>query len=492
MKQFIHTTIIFLGLITIMSGCDEDFITKTPQQSLSNETAITNANSAEVALNGIYSNMTEWEYYGRNYMLIPDLYSDNSRMRVQNAGRYLGIYRHSHTDNNVYAQDIWQRGYEVINSANALLAAMENKDIDAPDVEGQALALRALAHFDLVRFFAQPYNLNDNGVAPAGGADGNGGHLGVPLMIESDPSANPARNTVKEVYDQIIADLQAAIELMNGQTLYKMDANAGKALLSRVYMYRASGGGSESDWEKCRDLALEVINSSNYSLISNDNYLESWQADGHSEYLFYLKYRSDDYQYSNALGSMYIPASYGDVVATRDLLDLIPDGDIRQNLYFGDHDGGFILPYSSNKGLDKYFIGKYPGRAGIFGVDNLPVIRYSEMYLNLAEALYNLGNDTQAEDYLSQLMERVNPHGSVTDYGGSISQQIYTFRRIELAFEGHRFFDLKRRHQDIVRNDITTENVNAQVNYPDYRYVLPIPEREMEVNSNMVQNPNYN
>ena len=494
MRKLIRLYILAICLIFIMAGCGEDFISKTPQQSLSNETAITDVSSANVALNGIYSNLTEWQYYGRNLMLIPDLYADNSRMRVENAGRYLSIYRHSHTDGNAYTQDLWQRGYEIINSTNTLLRAMDNKNIEGPNIRGQALAIRALAHFDLVRTFAQPYNISSSNsdVTPEGGANGNGGHLGVPVMTKPDPTASPARNTVKEVYDQVIADLQNAIDLMNAKTTYKMDANAAKALLSRVYMYRASGGGSDSDWEKVRDLALEVINSGRYSLVSNGEYLNSWKLDNHDEYMFYLKYRSDDYLYSNSLGAMYIPASYGDVVATQDLLNLIPDGDIRQELYYGTYDGGFEDSYADNKGMPRYFIGKYPGREGIFGVDNLPVIRYTEVYLNLAEAYLNLGNNTQAEQYLSDLVERVNPSGTVTDYGGTITEQVYNFRRIELAFEGHRFYDLKRRHQDLTRNDLTSGSVNAGLTFPDYRYVMPIPEREMEVNQNMVQNPEYN
>lgn len=476
-----------------MTGCDEDFITKTPQQSLSNETAITDAKSANVAINGIYSNMTEWEYYGRNMMLIPGLYADNSRLRVENAGRYLNLYRYSHSDNDEYSQDLWQRGYEVIYSANNILKNMEDKGIEAPNAKGQALALRALAHFDLVRTFGQPYNLpsSANSVTPEGGANGDGGHLGVPVMTKPDPTASPERNTVKEVYDQVIADLQGAIELLDPSTLYKIDQNAAKALLSRVYMYRASGGGDNADWEKCRDLALDVINNSGAKLVSHDKYLDSWKSNQHSEYLFYLKYQSDDYESSNSIGAMYIPASYGDVVATEDMLNLIPDGDIRQDLYFADYDGEFILPYSENKGEPRYFIGKYPGRQGIFGVDNLPVIRLSEVYLNLAEAYYNLGNTTEAQNYLEELLVRVNPDGSVTDYGGSISEQIYNFRRIELAFEGHRFYDLKRRHQNITRTDVTTPDVVTGFTFPDYRYVLPIPQRELETNPNMVPNPEY-
>lgn len=494
MKRYIKTLFI-AGIALFMASCGEDFITKEPQQSLSDETAIQSVSDAEVALTGVYDELTTISYYGRDMFVMSDLYADNARMNTVNSGRYLTVYNWNLTTNSGYASGIWNQAYDVINRANKVIEAIETKELAAEQVKGEALAVRALAHFDLVRWFAHPYNINDQSVAP--GSDGNGGHLGIPLMTESDPLAAPSRNTVAEVYEQVITDLETAMTLMS-ETVQplRFDKWAAEGLLSRVYMYRASGGGAQADWQAAYDHATNVIENGPFSLIPNSDYISSWLTTNNSEYMFYLAYNSQDYLYTDGLGSMFLKKGYGSVVAAEDMLELIPDGDIRQHLFYatGGSDverSDFYDEVADPTAFPKFFINKYPGRNGTSGIDNLPVVRFSEMYLNAAEAAYNLGQTGDATDYLEAIVERAKPGASITEYGASLEEQIYRNRRLELCYEGHRFHDLKRRHEDIVRNKVTTLTSPAEMTFPDFMYAYPIPQRELDANENITQNTGY-
>ncbi|OFX64293.1 MAG: hypothetical protein A2X15_12215 [Bacteroidetes bacterium GWB2_32_14] len=491
MKRIYNLILISLGLF-IITSCSDDFITKEPMQNLSDETAIENVNDAQVALTGVYDRLQTSGYWGRGMQIYADLFADNGRMNTANSGRYLNTYNWNIVTNTSPGLGMWDNAYDGINRANKVLEAIESKGFDADDLKGQALALRAMLHFDMVRLFAQTYTINDATLAP--GSDGNGGHLGVPLMLASDPYAEPSRNTVNEVYTQVIADLEEAMTLMDGDVDYFYFNKWGaEALLARVYLTRASGGGTDADYTAARDHALNVINSGPYSLVSNADYIASWIADFNTESIFYLKYTSVDYLYTDALGGALKKSGYGDVVANEDLLGLIPDGDVRQHLFYANHDDNEVQMdfYDEDKSAENYYVNKYPGREGTDGVDNLPLIRLSEMYLIAAEAELELGNTGPAEDYIMEIIDRAKPGALITEYGATLREQIYNTIRIELCFEGHRTFDIKRRQDDIIRISVTNESVPRELLFPSYLFALPIPQEEMDANANMVQNYNY-
>ena len=142
------------------------------------------------------------------------------------------------------------------------------------NVVGQAYAIRALAHFNLVSIFAQHYTFTNDA-----------SHLGVPIVLEFDVSSRPARNTVKEVYDQVISDFNTAIGLMSVDPSNAgfFSKEAAQALLSRVYLYK-------EDYSNAESMASAVINSGKFSLVSNANYATQFLDGNSSEAILEMVY----------------------------------------------------------------------------------------------------------------------------------------------------------------------------------------------------------
>lgn len=475
MKKILYS--IILGGV-MLTGCSKDFLDKSPQYALETSLAISNIDDAEVAVNGMYSALLSSSYYGRNFMVTPDVMADNTRVSAGNSGRFLGEYQYSLIATSGNPRDLWNICYDAIDRSNNILGAIDALDADQVEkdrLKGEALAMRAFVHFDLVRMFAQPYNLSDANVAE--GADGQGGHLGVPYMLKSE-IGTPARETVKVVYDNVLADLTEAVSLLPDSNpkgaKFRFDKMSVKALMARIYLYK-------EDYANAKSFAKDVVNSGSYSLVSSGDYVASWgkRASDRSETIFSLSFLLTDYPSTNALGYIYLTEGYGDLVATQDMIDMYDAADVRLGLFV--EDGG------------NYVINKYPGRDGTPGLDDSPVIRLSEMYLIIAEATANgEGSTAEALSALNTVYKRSNPDADDINLSGSdLIDFILDERSRELAYEGHRIFDLNRNKKGLVRVDITTPDVVKSISYPSAKLIWPIPQREIDVNSNMVQNKGY-
>ncbi len=475
MKKILYS--IILGGV-MFTGCSKDFLDKSPQYALETSKAISNVDDAEVAVNGMYSALLSSSYYGRSFMVTPDVMADNTRISAGNSGRFLTEYQYSLIATSGNPRDLWNICYDAIDRSNNILGAIDGLTADQGEkdrLKGEALAMRALVHFDLVRMFAQPYNLNDASVAD--GADGAGGHLGVPYMLKSE-IATPARETVKIVYDLVLADLTEAATLLPESNpmgaKFRLDKMSVKALMARVYLYK-------EDYTNAKKYAEEVINSGIYSLEASDVYVDSWakRASDRSETIFSLSFLLTDYPSTNSLGYIYLPDGYGDLIATQDIIDTYEAGDIRLNLFY--EEGG------------SYIINKYPGRDGTTGLDDSPVIRLSEMYLIVSEAAaFGVGTPAEGLDALNAVYKRSNPAAADINLSGqALKDFIIAERSRELSYEGHRIFDLNRSKKDMVRIDVSTPDIINEITYPSTKFVWPIPQREIDVNSNMVQNKGY-
>ena len=178
---------------------------------------------------------------------------------------------------------------------------------------------------------------------------------------------------------------------------------------------------------------------------------------------------------------------YGDILATTDLLDLYDAGDVR-------------LGWFRESG-DLNFIEKYPGRRADYtipenevnvAVNNHPIFRLAEMYLNAAEAEALLGNNETAATLLSAITTRAGA-APVLETDDDLVNRIKDERRKELCFEGHRLWDLQRWHENVERTDLTSPNIISEVEYGSYLYAYPIPDREIQANPVIAeqQNPGY-
>ncbi len=484
MKRISKYISLFAAVSLLSVACTESFLEREPTAELNTSGALSRFQDVQVAINGIYRAM-EWSwYYGRNFVVTGDVAADNVKVSPTNSGRFLEEYNYSLNDGDDDPEGVWQYGYDAINRANMVINNIDDiedaTEEEINDLLGEALALRALCHFDMVRYFAQPYNLSDPSIAD--GADGAGGHLGVPYVKISEVGT-PARETVASNYVNIISDLRRAITLMtiDPDVPAYMSATAAEALLSRVYLY-------SENWDSAYYYADRVINSGVYTLIPTANYVASWGQEYSSESIFELKFRLDDFFQTNALGYIYLESGYGDLVPTQDILDLYEETDVRSTGKNGDISEPVNTMYYNIDG--QIYISKYPGRENTGGLDNVKVIRLSEIYLNRAEAAYHTGDADQARADVTTIRQRANPSASaVIASGSALLDEILLERRLELAYEGHRYFDLIRNKRDIVRVDHTL--IDGTTPYPNQRFCFPIPDDEMNANPNMVQNPAY-
>ena len=253
----------------------EGFLDVKPSNQASAETYITSVSDAEIMINGVMSRMTSSSYYGRNMFMYGDAKGGDFALRSQ--GRGLDqLYTFNHSPSSNSYSGYWTHLYNIIAQLNNLLLNIEKLEEEGEgssalsNYKGQALTLRALVYFDLVRMYGKPYNMDK-------------ASYGVPLILEPlDASAQPTRASVEQVYAQIVADLTAGAPLLskakkNGYVNYY----ANKAIQARVYLYM-------ENWAASLAAAEEIINSGIYTLYTPENWVNSWTVQFNTESIFEL------------------------------------------------------------------------------------------------------------------------------------------------------------------------------------------------------------
>lgn len=468
MKYFKY---IILNLSIVSFLACEDQLDIIDQDVLDADIAISSLEDLDGVLTGAYATLRRDGLYSESLLFLPDLMADNLRVGDSNGGalRTEANWQYSSGD------DIgtWSDAYTLIFRANSVINNADQFE-DSPQknrILGQALALRALGHFDLLRYYAEAYDRNSSA-------------RGIPVVLEFE-IAQPERSTVAQVYDQVFADLASARTMLADvdQDIqeagpYFLDRNAATALLARVSLYAGL-------WQEAADYASEVITSR--SLANPADYGLMWSDDAAGEVLFSVVYSTPD--------DGRIATSLFDVTITRSTFTVSDD---LANLYDQANDiryADFILVNpDSNPGDDVYLPVKYPGRGGERGLNNAKVLRVSEMYLIRAEAYANItGRENDAMADLNALRtSRINGYVNENLTGNALADAIQIERRRELAIEGHRWFDLRRTSGAIQRGaDCRGLTVNCSLDAGDYRFVFPIPQHEILANSNMEQNDGY-
>ena len=393
------------------------------------------------------------------------------------------------------APSIWQTPYIVIGRANRIIEAAESGKLtdkeEAADIIAQyaaeAKVARAMAHFDLVRVYGKTYTAPD---AP--------NSLGIPVVttvLGSDSKL--IRNTVSEVYTQVIKDLNEAINskaLSESSTPGYINLWAAKALLSRVYL-------TQGDNQKSLDVAEDIIKNSPYKLWKNEEYVGAWcKISGvHSnEMLFEIAITgSTDWTDREGIAYLYNEDGYADIIATKKFLDLLnedPD-DVRLGVFLAPTTKDFKKLYGTNT----VFLNKYPADGlSDLRYNNVPLVRLSEVYLNAAEAAAKLGNQNdKAVEYLDAIVKRANPNKTVKGTTVTVDRVLLE-RRKELIGEGHRFFDAMRNNETVIRYTSKEDQGWQQAlkeearsfNRDFYKTLLPIPQDEIDANPSMKDQQN--
>ncbi len=471
LKKIVIDTSVLIVSIAIFCSCKKSFLDREPYASLPTSESIKTVDDMEIAVNGAYSNLRSTNLYGRTVPLFADLLADNVYISAVNSNRYLDFFQVNYTVNNGNAQGIWETAYNTILNTNNVIGSSLQGTPEIDQLRGEALAMRALMYFELVKHFAKPYTVDANG-------------LGVPLIVSYDPFKKPQRNTVSEVYAQIKTDLDNAIPLLTiPKSSGYFSAYAAKALLARMHLFKG-------EWTSALEAAEDVINNSGYALLGPNQFFSYWSSntartDG-LETLFEVVFDLVGNAGNDALAYFYDQAGYGDALASRDFYNSYAASDIRK---------GLIVPTIHPDRGNIRVVNKYPNSSQP-DKDEFKVIRLSEVYLIAAEAALQSGDEGLALNYLNEIAFRRDPNfAGYSSTGAALLDDILLERRKELAFEGHRYWDLARNNRDV-------ERININNNYPgvpliiettNFRRILPIPQSELDANPNIrsQQNTGY-
>lgn len=448
MNKFRINILLILAVAFLFWNC-EGRLEVDPQQSIGPDQAFASTSDVEAALIGAYDELGNGDLGGGDYHMHADLLGDTDELFWN--GSFLGprqIFNKEILTDNGEVQEIWLESYETINRANNVLANLDIVDTEDRDrVEGEAKFIRGTAYFHLVRFFAKDWSDGDPN-----------SNIGIPLVTEPttsvDETNNVSRATVAEVYNLVISDLTTAENLLPTSNGFFATTYAASAMLSRVYL-------QQRNWSAAASAATTVISSGAFAL--NTSYADAFDNTSNSvEDIFAMQVTTQDG--GNGLQLFYAPpeaSGRGDIDITDAHIARYELGDDRLNLFYFDDAGS----RRTGKFVDQFA--------------NVPWIRLAELYLNRAEANFMMGNAQNAADDLNVIRARAG----LTDIDPLVLtlNDILNERELELAFEGHKIWDVKR-----------TEGTARGIAWNDDALVFPIPQREIETNPNLTQNPGYN
>ena len=482
-----------LALSLSLVQCSDDFLDKTQPDTINTGNYPTNAEELITVVNGAYQPL-QWPKLYNLRMWSTDIFAGNS---VVGAGggedgiETTNLSNFVTNSSNEGVLDLWRGPWPGILRTNIVLSVAPGLDIDETIKNrsmGEAYFLRAQYYFILVRFFGD-----------------------VPLITvpqSSDSDLYPSRTPAAEVYAQIISDLENAVELLPTKQQYA-DADKGRAakgaamgMLAKVYL-------TLGNWQEVVNLTTQ-LEGMGYTL--NANYADNFKVatENSAESLFEVQYVnnagydfwSNENQSSWASTFMgprssgFVAGAYGWNQPTQEFMSNYESGDNRKDatvLYEGgpDFEG---LDYSASYSFTGYNVRKFLVPLSVSpSYDNnplnFPILRYADVLLMKAEALNELGQTTQAEVPLNAVRTRANLSGISGLNQADFRTAVLKERRMELAFEGQRWFDLIR-----VNNGQYGLNFLHSIgknNAAQHHLLLPIPQIERDRNPNLTQNPGY-
>jgi hypothetical protein len=544
--------IIIACFVTLIS-CNID---RLPYDSRETSEFFGSEGGIEIATLGIYSILkgkVDEAGWASNLHRIVEYAGDNVSLSGSSGDNAFFFYNYNNLRDNNRSNSFWKLSYKTIVGANKIIELSEKGQTNEKDqLIGENYYLRALVYFQAVNVYGRPYSQGPNS-------------LGIPLKLTSDINDRPDRNTVGEVYEQIVKDLETAESLM---TVSKSSAFAtnisAKALLSRVHLYMENN-------ERAAHYATEVIESGEFSLLPTSELADymTIEPENNLETIFAIKYEKDsDYGTGKrTVGSLYANiqnVGWGEMYASKDYLDLINkhpedrrkgfiepqylrddngekipaiywvDEDYNyvfrrtfksgSNIYFDD-DGTqrqvkeettkdgiryYVINNNNNKvyvtkdfdmekrnGFPKFYILKASLQQNIPQLWSPVISRLAEMYLNRAEANSKMGNTQLAIEDVNIIRKRagIPTYNSVADFPEELEilDVVLQERRLELAFEGHRKFDIFRNNKTLNRrypgSHLYGSNPFYEVEPQSNRVVLYIPENEIIVQPSLEQNP---
>ena len=459
MKKYILSTLSLLIILSSITSCKK-FLERPPEGQLTEEEALKTETGLLAFSNGIYTLVGDNDFFGGRHQVLTELLGDEYR-GDRFTGDYSEIFRRQNSFFGGTRDNYYRRGYRVIINTNIVLRNLSLAITSKNRVEGEAKFFRGLAHFELVRLFAQPW-----GFSP----DNN--HLGIPIRTEySLESLN--RSTVKQVYDQVISDLLAADSLLPdapaGVKYYSATKWAAKAYLAKVYF-------QQNNFAKAYQYANEVITSNKFTL--DATFDRRFSKGLSTEGIFVIADQTTPNQYTpggelrgNFRSDLGIPGftftdQFYNIATAR-------AADLRKAWYSNTLQAGFNVLAKYNK---NFF--------------DLPVVHLTEMRLIRAESGAEIGgaNLAVALTDINQLMTRA--YGGTTFNLPLLSNAALVIsttrneRELEMVGEGNRTQEIKRIG---ARNGTNIDRRSSVWNCPGF--ILQFPKGEKDANASFILNP---
>jgi starch-binding outer membrane protein, SusD/RagB family len=442
--------IIFFATAVLVTGCSKK-LDVLPTQSIDENEVFTSDANIKAALNGAYDAASSSYLLGGDFQLYSELLASDGELNW--AGTYnepREIFNKAILVNNDFVTTTWTDAYKAINICNNIIQAIDIVNADDRDrVKGEALFLRGVIYFELVKLYAKPYS--------AGNVTSNPGLqlITTPTIGNISESNYVPRSTVQETYDLVLSDLKEAKSLLPEENDVYATTYAASAFLSRVYLQM-------EDYADARDEADNVIENGSFELTST--YDKAFNNASNSlEDIFAIQVSDKDG--ANDMHLFFSIRAYGgrdgDVDIEQKHIDLYDPADDRVALFYKDD-------------LDIYRSGKWKEN-----YKNIPIVRLAEMYLTRAEANFRLGTNVGAtpdEDINDIIRARVNLPATTINLDNILFE-----RKLELAQEGQRIYDVKRLKESVDGFDFDANEL-----------ILPIPVREINASGGLLkQNDGY-
>lgn len=499
-----------LGMAGALSSCSKSFLEQTNPNSVNVDNNFQTENDIALGVNGVYQALRSSNCIGEGASTWTDDRSDDVNMtdNQSNNGEPFQFTAFSLVASNTYLQSHWTALYLPIARANMVLSKIDNitfaNDATKNQYKAEVKFIRALMYFNLVQEFG-----------------------GVPLITErlsglDEITQKTFRETKENVYAQIVTDLKDVVgsNLPNEQSADnkgRVSLQAGNALLGQVYLKMATdlGGDQTVNLNNAKTYLLACYNMRGFNKLSDIPFADVFDVTKKStnkEIIFQIAYKQGDANYSSriaannqargeTINSLFASTGAGGTL-TADLQKEFEAGDLRTN---------YSIKFANHPSVQAYFITKFrDNSAGAtnlgYGGNDWIVLRYADIILNLAE-VYMLLNDNTASQYLNMVRERAqrplyaNMMANDPVYAAkypTLKLAILHERRVELAFEHHRWHDLLRffTKEELVAyfkgKSQADYNNSPLSNITTKDYYFPIPLNEYKLNpEKMPQNPGY-
>lgn len=480
--------LIAIALLGFSFSSCSDFLEQNPQTDLSENDFYKTADDILSAVNGAYSSLQEGDIYG-NWYVFGEIPSDNTRNQLSGSVTTQNEFDQFYIDTqNSMIANFWKAAYKVINRTNTILGRIDGIEINTELANRYKLEckfIRALMYFNLVRVYGD-----------------------VPLVLKEisiSESYDILREPKENVYNQIIADLKEAQDLPVSYSTAedgRATQGAAKALLANVYM-------TLHKYAEAETILAEIINSGQYSLLENtpgslniDGYKNVFSPVNHNskEGIFEIQFLKGGYGEGSNYANNFAPENSGtNVVAVggtggnnipeMDIYNAYEEGDLRRDfsMSLGYYDNRKNNEWVESRYVCKFMDVPYQNNDAS---NNYPVIRYADVILMYAEALNQNGKTAEACKYLNMTRRRgfgyqtteASPVDLQTTDKAQFALMVEQERRVELAFENHRWFDLIRtgRAVEVMRSKGFSLN--------ETNLICPIPQKQIDVNPKLTQN----